>query len=264
MRKITLFIVFAIMATSMFAGGGWATSAVSITKDGGSAYSFKLNDEGWTDGDWVLNTAFNDYNFGTPTSLILNGGAGNAWTDDSPGHTTESFKLFYRVYKTDASPGEWIQLNLDHEAYRSGNNYIFDKTNAAVDILALATINGTNTYVLEVVMSKNQYYTGGNWNSMIPGGQGTAYSDAVAGYKATFTKTNTTTEIENPSTSNIKISSNNQVIKAEFNGDAEVSLYNALANLMFQSNVRNGFEYATNRGLYLLKINGITQKIIVR
>ena len=46
MRKITLFLVFAIMATSMFAGGGWATSAVSITKDGGSAYFFKLNDEG--------------------------------------------------------------------------------------------------------------------------------------------------------------------------------------------------------------------------
>ena len=134
MKKITSFLVSVIIASSMYAAGGWATSAVSITKDGGSAYSFRLNDEGWTDGDWFSNTAFNDYDFGTPTSLILNGGAGNGWTDDSPGYTNATFKLFYRVYISDLTPGTWTQLNLDHEAYRNGNNYIFDKTDAAVDI----------------------------------------------------------------------------------------------------------------------------------
>lgn len=264
MKKITSFLVSVIMASSIYAGGGWATSAVSITKDGGSAYSFQLNDEGWTDGDWISNTVFNNYDFGTPTSLILNGGSGNGWTDDSPGYTSTTFKLFYRVYKSDLTPGAWTQLNLDHEAYRSGNNFIFDKTDAAVDILSLATVNGTNTYVLEVVMSKDQYYTGGNWNSMIPGGQGTAYSDAVSGYKATFVKTNTTTGVENKSLQNLKVSSINQLINAEFNGDAEVSLYSASANLLFQSKVRNGFQFATNPGLYFLKINGNTQKVLVK
>lgn len=264
MKKITSFLVSVFMAFSIYAGGGWATSAVSITKDGGSAFSFRLNDEGWSDGDWISNTEFNNYDFGTPTSLILNGGSGNGWTDDSPGYTSETFKLFYRVYKSDLTPGTWTQLNLDHEAFRSGNNCIFDKTDAAVDILSLATVSGTNTYVLEVVMSKDQFYTGGNWNSMIPGGQGVAYSDEVSGFKATFVKANTTTGIESRLLPNLKLSSNNQLIKAEFNGDAEVSLYSASANLLFQSKVRNGFQFATNPGLYLLRINGNVHKILVK
>ena len=51
MKKITSLLCAIILASSsVFAGGNWATSAVSVTKDGGSAYNYKLNDEGWTDG----------------------------------------------------------------------------------------------------------------------------------------------------------------------------------------------------------------------
>ena len=99
---------------------------------------------------------------------------------------------------------------------------------------------------------------------MIPGGQAVAYSDAVSGYKATFVKANTTTDVESMSFQNLKVSSNNQIIKAEFDGDAEVSLYSASANLLFQSKVQNGFQFATNPGLYFLKINGNTQKVLVK
>lgn len=184
-RFITLLMVF-IPLFAAIAGGDWATSAVSISKDGGAAYNYKLNDAGWTDGSWGSNTAFDIYDFGTPTSLVLNGGAGNAWTDDSPGYDATSFVIYYRVYLTDQTPGTWSSITLDNLFYSSGNNRIYDKTNANIDILALAETEGD--YTLEVVMSKKQMYGGGEWISMIPGGQGTAYDDATAGYKATFTK----------------------------------------------------------------------------
>ena len=168
------------------ADGGWADCAVCLTKDGEANYCYLINDAGWTDGDWGVNTEFNAKNFGTPTSLVLNGGKGNAWTDDTPGYNSSSFVLYYRVYKTGTTPGSWSQIALDNLNKRDGYNYIYDKTNAGIDILALVTDLGT--YVLEVAMSKNQFYAGGNWNSMIPGGQGIPYDPSTGGYKATFTK----------------------------------------------------------------------------
>lgn len=175
-----------LVQSSVFAGGGWATSAVRISVNGASTYNYKLNNEGWTNGDWGSNTSFGDINFGTVTSLVLQGAAGNAWTDDSPGYTAASFKLYYRVYAVGNTPGEWNTMNLDFLAYSIGNNRIYDKSGANIDIMALAG-NSSGTYTLEVAMSKIQFYSGGEWNSMIPGGQATGYSAAVSGYMGTFT-----------------------------------------------------------------------------
>ena len=190
--KKTLLFLFGLffMVSGASAGGGWADCAVDLTKDGEASYSYSLGNENWADGIWVLNSSFDGYNFGTPTSLVLNGGIANAWTDDTPGYTTSSFILYYRVYKSTATPGSWSQIALDNVNLKNGNNYVFDKTTAGIDILPLATDAGI--YVLEVAMSKNQFYVGGNWNSMIPGDESTPYSSAVAGYKATFTKTGST------------------------------------------------------------------------
>lgn len=263
MKKIsTLFLVALVTTGFMYAGGGWATSAVSITKDGGTAYKYVLNNEGWTDGDWGSNTAVNNYDFGTPTSLVLNGGAGNGWTDDLPGYDATSFVLYYRVYKSDATPGTWSQIVLDFQAYKSGNNYIYDKMDAAVDLMALATLSGTNTYTLEVAMSKNQFYTGGNWNSMVPGGQAVAYSSAVAGYKATFTKS-ITTGLTNGSDKAV-INGNNGRIEAQFAGAATVELYSLTGQLLVKEAVDNQFAMNVNQGIYMLRINGITHKVMVR
>lgn len=186
MKKITLLFLGMFLAINFaYCGGGWATSVVSITKDGGTAYNYLLNNEGWTDGNWGTNNAFGSTNFGAPTSLVLNGGSGNAWTNDVPGHDATSFIIYYRVYKNGDTPGAWTSIVLNNQALHNGNNYIFNKSNAAVDILALATA-GANTYTLEVAMSKNQSWGAGSWVSMVPGGQETAYNAATAGYKATF------------------------------------------------------------------------------
>ena len=113
MKKTLLFLFglfFTIMTAS--ADGGWADCAVCLTKDGEANYCYLINDAGWTDGDWGVNTEFNAKNFGTPTSLVLNGGKGNAWTDDTPGYNSSSFVLYYRVYKTGTTPGSCVTNRL--------------------------------------------------------------------------------------------------------------------------------------------------------
>ncbi len=263
MKKISTLFFVAIVATGfMYAGGDWATSAVSLTKDAGTAYMFVLNNEGWTDGDWGSNTAIDTYDFGTPTSLILNGAAGNAWTDDVPGYDATSFVLYYRVYKSDATPGDWSQIALNVQSYKNGNNYIYDKLDAAVDLIALATLSGTNTYTLEVAMSKNQFYTGGNWNSMVPGGQAVEYSNTVPGYKATFTKS-ITTGLTNQSDKAV-ITGNNGRIEAQFAGVATVEVYSLAGQMLAKESVENQFSMNANQGIYMLRINGNTHKVIVK
>ncbi len=184
MRKVLLLMLIFVSA-ELFGGGNWATSAVNVSLNG-TSYDYVLNNEGWTNGTWGDNTAFSGFDFGTPVTLILNGGSGNAWTDDDPGYDATSFKIYYRVYLSTNSGGAWTQVDLDFLALHSGNNYIYDKSGAAIDVLT--PVSGTpGTYNLEVVMSKNQFYIGGNWNSMIPGGQAVGYSADNAGYIATFT-----------------------------------------------------------------------------
>lgn len=263
-KMITLFYFVVLSGILVYAGGGWATSVVSLTKDGGSAYLYKLNDEGWTDGSWGSNSALNGFDFGTPTSLVLNGGAGNAWTDDRPGYDATSFVIYYRVYKNDATPGSWQTINLDYQAYFSGNNWIFDKANANIDVLALANISGTNTYTLEVAMSKKQMWNGGNWISMVPGGQETAYNDANAGYKASFVKTVVYTGISDDLKNDISIIVSNSTILAQFSGQANIELFTITGQLVKSVVVNNEFSENVNPGIYVLRVNGKSNKVLVK
>jgi len=263
MKKLFTTLVIVLFATGFtYAGGGWADCAVNLTKDGGESYLYSLANESWADGIWVLNTGFDGYSFGTPTTLVLNGGLSNGWTDDYPGYTVTSFILYYRVYKLNATPGSWSQIALDNVNLKNGNNYVFDKTTSNINILGLATDPGTNTYVLEVAMSKNQYYTGGNWNSMIPGDQSIAYSSAVAGYKATFTKSVTTgiSKIE----SSLKISTLSGKIAANFDGKARVELFTSTGQLISSTTAENEFSRTVKSGVYLLRVDGQSHKVLVQ
>lgn len=263
MKKIIITLVVVLFTTNLsFAGGGWADCAVSVTKDDGEIYSYSLGNENWADGIWVLNSTFDGYWFGQPTSLVLNGGIANAWTDDFPGYTTTSFILYYRVYKSTATPGSWSQIAIDNVNLYIGNNYVFDKTTANIDILALATAPGINNYILEVAMSKRQYYTGGSWNSMIPGDQSVEYSSTVAGYKATFTKSITTgiSKIE----SSLRISTEPGKVTARFDGKADVQLYTSTGQLISSESAENEFNRTVKSGVYLLRIDGQSHKVLVQ
>lgn len=261
-RKITLFAFMALFSLSTFADGDWADCAVSVTKDGGQLYSYSFANANWADGIWVLNTSFSGYNFGTPTSLVLNGGIANAWTGDTPGYTTASFILYYRVYKFNTTPGSWSQIAIDNLNLKNANNYVYDKTNANINLLALATVPGTNTYILEVAMSKNQFYTGGNWVSMIPGGQSIAYNSNIAGFQAEFTKSISTdiTKIE----SSLRISTESGKITARFDGKAQMQLFTSTGQLINSANADNEFSKTVKPGIYLLRIDGQSHKVLVQ
>jgi len=262
MRKtFTLFLAISFFSFNLFAGGDWASSAISIAKDG-TAYSYILNNAGWTDGTWGSNIAFDNYNFGTPTSLTINGASGNGWTDDVPGYTTTSFIIYYRVYKVSDTPGTWSQIALDNQAYRNGNNCIFDKTNAAINVLALATTAGTNTYTLEVVMTKNQYYSSGSWNCMVPGGQAVGYSSSTAGYKASFTKSITALSNQYSTSASI-ISTQQSKINAKFEGSAQIELFTMTGQRITKTNAANQYSQTVKSGAYILYINGETHKVLV-
>lgn len=259
LSKITLVVFMAMTAISAYAGGGWATSAISLTLDGGSAYNYILNDEGWTDGSWGSNTAFQGYSFGIPASLVLNGASGNGWTDDSPGYDATSFKLYYRAYLTGDTPGTWNSMDLDFLAYNNGNNKIWDKTNANIDVLALVGNQGGN-YTLEVVMSKNQFYTGGNWNSMVPGGQGTAYNSATAGFTATFQILTTGLHTTSSGT-RVFASNGNLTVNCPTNSSIEVYTLNGLKIL--KTVASSTFVKTLPKGNYIVKVNGKATKVSV-
>lgn len=262
MKKTTLFLLALITSYFAYADGGWLGSAVNVSKDGGSQYKYQLNG-GYTDGSWGSNTLFDGYDFGTPTSLILNGAAGNAWVSGGDYYDATSFVMYYRVYKNGDTPGTWTSVNLSYFALQNGSNFIYDTEIANIDVLALATVSGTNTYTLEVTMSKNQLWSSGNWNSMIPGGQGTAYDAANSGYKAIFTKTNLPSSVDKIQTT-LKISGTNGKISARFEGEAKVQLYSATGQLIRSTNVLNEFSENVKSGVYIIRINDVSHKVIVK
>lgn len=267
MKKITTLLCLLVLSCVLvYAGGGWATSAVSVTKDGGSAYLYKLNDEGWTNGDWGSNTAFNAYEFGTPTSLVLNGGAGNAWADGGDYYNGTSFIIYYRVYENGTTPGSWQTINLDFLAYSIGNNRIYDKTNANINVLSLATVSGTHTYTFEVVMSKTQFWNSGadSYTSMIPGGQVVPYSADIAGYKASFTKTTVYTGTENLQSKGIRVYTSNRDVRAEFSGQAHIELFSITGQQLKSVVAHNEFSEKVNPGVYVLRVNGKAHRVLVK
>ena len=264
MKKFTTLVsAFFLILSHTLAEGGWATSSISISKNKATEYQYTLNNEGWTDGDWESNTAFDGFDFGTPQSLILNGGSGNAWTDECPGHNLTSFKIMYRVYKSGTNPGKWSQLDLTNSAYRCGYNILYNKNKANIDILALATESGTNTYILEVVMSKKQMNADKCWNSMIPGGQCTPYNEANDGYKATFVKSITTATFQ-PTNKVLSVITTNKTIQATFDNSAQIKLYSTSGQLIDSSLAQNSYSKTVKSGAYVLTVNGISHKILVQ
>ena len=262
-KQIQLLFVLLFMISGIHADGGWGTSYVSLTKDRGGEYKYVLNQESWSDyPQYMTNTVFDQHDFGTPASLILNGASGNAWADKGDYYDNTSFILYYRVYPQGTTPGAWLSVPLNVLAYNVGNNSIYEKTFSAIDILALATIQGTNTYIVEVTMSKNQKWEGGNWNCMIPEGQGTAYDTATQGYKAFFTKS-ITTNIQHADNQQ-KIVIENGMLHASFPNKSKVELLSLSGQMLHQKTATNEFEHEVKSGIYLLRVNGKTQEIIVK
>lgn len=67
-----------------------------------------------------------------------------------------------------------------------------------------------------------------------------------------------------PNKNEITISEQNGLIKARFSGIAQVELFNATGKLISSTSATNEFTQSVTNGIYLLRINGQTHKVLVR
>lgn len=164
-----------------------------------------------------------------------------------------SVSLCYQITGlTDADEIETLRIPLTLES--GATNLNGDWTLASVDLLEGKNLNNgdyTISYWFESV------YTGQYGQDTIPvdgGGGASALS---------FTLNKTITGIDN-STLEAKVSAANGVIKATFEGEANVKLYSALGQLVAQEKANGNFSQSVRPGIYILQIDSKSYKLIVK
>lgn len=273
-KHFTLFCAIFLASSFASASGYWARSFATVTS-GGTLYNYSIaTGLTWTcDNNWATNTAFEAYDFGTPTTLVLNGGYGEAGSygvDDYIDAT--SFTLYYRAYSISGTGGNWGSIALNNLFYSTGSratatstlNSIYNNVSAGIDVLGLVG-NTAGTYYLEVILAKSQYWqTPASVWLTSNGDQNTAFvqSTASTGYKAKFIVSGTSAISE--ASKSLKISSEPGMIKAEFQGVAHIELFNVSGQKIRSVNADNHFSETVKAGVYLLRVNGETHKIVVR
>ncbi len=142
MKNLLLVAFFALMnlAQSSAASGIFQTYAIVNFGTGNTYLAGGANADGAP--------SFNGTDFGTPTTLTLNGG--EVKTFKNGGSDVFGATIFYRVYKQGDTPGAFTDINLPFaENLPNGDDQRWDETSAGVDILAQATA-GNGDYFLEV------------------------------------------------------------------------------------------------------------------
>ncbi|MGC9150286.1 MAG: hypothetical protein ACP5F6_00785 [Microbacter sp.] len=269
MKKIYVFlslsmVLFFTNAAAVFAAGDWANVAAILNVNGTGATNYLLYNAGWSVNVNLNNApAFDATNLGNVTSLTLNGGIGAGWADNGDYYNGSSFVLYYRVYATtDTPPTTWSNIPLSTQTYQSGNNYEYTTSSANIDLLQQVG-NKAGTYYVEITMSKDQFYTGGDWNSMVPGGQSVAYNAANTGYKATFTIPGIGTGITTTGNDNIKWSVNDRTFFVQMTGKGEVELFSVSGQLIDKQEVNGTYSRLMGAGTYIVKANSKTFKVII-
>jgi len=187
----------------------------------------------------------NGANLGTVSSLTI--GSDMKYWSDSQDRTGGAF--YFKIMSADNSteviaPVEviWVQSAL------GGNDY---QGLASTTTNVLAGLANSTTYKLHVWAK--------NWGS----NQGDSWlSNSGANYVATFT-TDLGTNVNN-ARSGLKIFTVNNEIKAEFNGKAKIELFTVTGQLIKSVNVENNFSGIVHPGIYMLRINGTTHRVLVK
>ncbi|MDD3322547.1 MAG: hypothetical protein PHS59_14000 [Paludibacter sp.] len=275
MKKITTFFCAILLASSFVSASGyWARSFVTVTSNE-TLYNYAIaTDLTWTcDNNWASNTAFESYDFGTSSSLVLNGGYGESGTYGADDFIdASSFVLYYRAYSTTGTAGNWSNIALNNSFFSNGDrltstrtlNSIYNNVSAGIDVHSLVG-NTPGTYYLEVILAKTQYWqtTASTWITA-NGDQDNAFAlgTSSTGYKAGFT-ISSGTGIDQQTASSLKLSVMPGLINAQFKGKAQVELYTMTGLLIRSTVVENQFTQIIKSGAYLIRVNGQTNKILV-
>lgn len=170
MKKTTFIVIFIVITASLFSqNNGNGPIAVSIIKNGNAAYLYKINTENW--GENPLSIAYNNneqftgQNFGTPESLLIDGGVAVAWAANGDYFMDDSFVIQYRIYLSGGTaPDTWNSVDISFLAAHEGNDYKYDTNGRSIDILSLATEPGV--YKFDVRLVRKHYWgAGDNWTN---------------------------------------------------------------------------------------------------
>lgn len=238
MKKITLLFAILMVSASTFGAMGWFQDYVLLKLNGGSDSYY------WIGSNPNFGTELNGANLGTVSTLTI--GCDMKYWSDPKDRSGGAF--YFRIMSADntteiVAPVEvvWTQTVLE------GNDY---QGLSATTTNVLAGLANSTTYKLHV-WAKNWGTQGDNW-----------LSNAGANYVATFT-TDLGTNVNN-TRSGLKIFTVKNEIKAEFNGKAHIELFTVTGQLIKSVNVENNFSGTVHPGIYMLRINGSTHRVLVK
>jgi len=267
MKKLTtLFCAILLAGTFASAAHWWARSFVTLTSND-ALYNYGiLTDRTWTvDGNWMENTAFDNFNFDTVSSLILNGGYGHGGYNGSDYLDETSFVLYYRAYSTTGTPGSWNSIPLNNFYFSKGSvDVIYNNVAADVDVLALVG-KATGSYYLEAILTKTNYWNEQKTPSFTTANSGTTsftLNTSSTGYKAMF-NISITSDVPQQADSEVKIMTTQGVINAQFQGEKTVELFTINGQLIRSAKAVNQFSEVVSNGAYIIKINGMSHKVLV-
>ncbi|MEA4935541.1 MAG: T9SS type A sorting domain-containing protein [Paludibacter sp.] len=238
MRKITLLFAILMASAYTFGATGWYSDYVLIKLNGGSDNYY------WIGSNPSFGTELNGANLGTVSSFTI--GCDMKYWSDTQDRTGGAF--YYKIMSADnttqvVAPVEvvWSQTAL------GGNDY---QGLSATTTNVLAGLANSTTYKLHV------------WAKSWGSNQVDSWlSNGGANYVATFTTdlgTNT-----NIAKSALKIYTSGNEIKAEFSGYAHIELFSITGQMIKSVNVTNNFSSSVQPGIYMLRINGTTHRVLV-
>jgi hypothetical protein len=272
MKKIFIFLTLSLVlflanTIAAYADGGWANVAAILNVNNSGATNYLLYNAAWNvNVNLSSATPLDGHDFGNVTSLTLNGGIGAGWASHDKGdyYNGNSFVLYYRVYATSATPpSTWSNIPISTQTfYDKNNNWEFTTNNAAVDLLQQVS-NAPGTYYVEITMSKDQFYNGGDWNSMVPGGQSVAYSPDSAGYKATFTIQGPATGVVTPGSTPVQWNVSNRMLTVKMSNRGFVEVFTMSGQLIDKQEVNGNYSHLLSPGIYIVKANGETFKVLI-
>lgn len=243
MKKIT-FILSCVLLISAYSygGNGWFNDYVLINKNA------TVSEYYWIGANPSYGTQLDTHNFGVVSSLVITGCDMKYWADGGDNRTGGAF--YYKIMSADNStevvaPVETIW----NHASIGGNDYQGILTGLSINLLSGLASN--TTYNLHV-WAKSWGAGGDGW-----------LSNSGSNYVATFT-TDNPTSVSSRSEVEPTIFVERNLVKATFSGSARVELYSATGQQLKSVVANNEFSETLRSGIYILRINGESHKVLVK
>lgn len=183
---------------------------------------------------------FNGKNLGSITSTLYIGGE----ITTTPVMDGVTVKMYYQIDDLDVK-----EITIPRDS-NDGTTSTKWKCTEGTNVFSGYTLSKGNTYSLKVWF----YATDGSvelWDSNLS-----------QNYVATFTY-DIGTKLVSPQ-EDILIQCDQQQIKVNFEGNAQIKLYSVTGQLLTSKNCENEFTQQVKPGVYLLQLNGKSHKIVVR